>query len=87
MEEVWERQIRTASGILNALIKTHGKRLDDESLHTLLVEVEALLNSRLMTAETISEIKSDIPLSPPNLLTMKLKVILPPPGCISPVGI
>ena len=87
MGEAWERQIRTASGILNVLIKTHGKSLDDESSHTLLVKVEALLNSRLMTAKTISEFKSDIPLSPPNLLTMKLKVTLPPPGCISPAGI
>ena len=37
MGGVEERQIRTARGILNALIKTHGKSLDDESLHTLLV--------------------------------------------------
>ena len=87
MGGVWERQIRTARGILNALVKTHGKSLDDQSLHTLLVEVEALVNSRPMTTETISDVTSDIPLSPANLLIMKSKVILPPPGCFSSADI
>ena len=84
---VWERQIRTSRGILNTLVKTQGKSLDDESLNTLLVKVEAIVNSRPMTTETISDVKSDIPLSPVNLLTMKLKVILPPPGCFSSADI
>ena len=87
MGGVWERQIRTARGILNALVKTHGKSLDDQSLHTLLVEVEALVNSKPMTMETISDVTSDIPLSPANLLIMKSKVILPPPGCFSSADI
>ena len=39
----WERQIRTATSIRNALVKTHGKNLDNESLHTLLVKVEAVV--------------------------------------------
>ena len=38
----------------------HVKSLDDESLHTLLVEIEAIVNSRPMTTETISDVKSDI---------------------------
>ena len=80
MGGLWERQTRTARGILNALVKTHGKSLDNESLHTVLVEVEAIVNSRPVTTENISDLKSDIPLSPANLLTMKSKVILPPPG-------
>ena len=80
MGGVWKRQTRTARGILNALVKTHGKSLDNESLHTVLVEVEAIVNSRPVTTENISDLKSDIPLSPANLLTMKSKVILPPPG-------
>ena len=87
MGGVWERQIRTARGILNALVKTHGKSLHKELLHTVVVEVEALGNSRPMTTETISDIKCGIPLSPSNLLTMKLKVILPPPGCFSSADI
>ena len=45
MGGVWERQIRTARDILNTLVKTHGKSLDDKSLHMLLVEVEAIVNS------------------------------------------
>ena len=80
---VWEKQIRTTRSILNTLFKAHGKSLDDESLHTLLVEVEAIVNSRPITTETMSDVKSDIPLSPANLLTMKSKVILPFPECFS----
>ena len=87
MGGVWERQIRTAIGFLNVLVKTHGKSLDSESLHTLLVKVEAIVNSRPMATETISDIKSDIPLWSANLLTMKSKVILPPPGCFSSADI
>ena len=87
MSGVWERQIRTARGILNALVKTHGKSLDKELLHTVVVEVEALGNSRPMTTETISDAKCGIPLSPANLLSMKSKVILPLPGCFSSADI
>ena len=81
MGGVLERQIRTARGILKALVKTHGESLDDESLHTMLVELEAKVNSRPRSTETIGGVKSDIPLSRANLVTMKLTVILPPPGC------
>ena len=87
MGEIWERQIRIVRGILNTLIKTHGKSLEDESLHTLLVEVEAIVNSRAMTTETISDVKSGIPLSPASLLTMKSIVIIPPPACFSSADI
>ena len=81
MGEVRERQIRIAQGILNALVKTHGKSLDDESSHALLVEVEAIVSSRPMTIDTISNVKSDnLILSRANLLTIKSKVILPSPG-------
>ena len=33
--------------------------------------------------ETISNSKSEIPLSPSNLLTMKTSVVMPPPGKFS----
>ena len=49
MGVVWERQIKTAIGNLNALVKTHEKSLNDQSLHMLLAEVEAIVNSKLMT--------------------------------------
>ena len=45
MGGVWKRQIRTARDILNALDKTHQKSLDEEPLYTMLVEVEAIVNS------------------------------------------
>ena len=44
MGGVWEQQIRTARSILNALLITHGRSLKDEALHTLLIEVEAVVN-------------------------------------------
>ena len=46
MGGVWERQIRSARTILTSLLKTHGTSLNDESLHTLLIEVEAIVISR-----------------------------------------
>ena len=87
MGRFWERLIKTTRNILNGLVKKHGKSLDNEFLHTLLVEVESIVNSRPMTAEAISNVKSDILLWQANLLTMKSKVILPPPRCFSSVDI
>ena len=80
MGGVWERQIRSARSILASLLKNHGTCLKDESLHTLMTEVEAIVNSRPLTVETISDPQNLIPLSPSNLLTMKSRVIMPPPG-------
>ena len=84
MGGLWERQIRTVKSILNALLKTHGRSSNDEALHTLLVEVEAIVNSRPMTTETIINVQSHVPLSPSNLLTMTSKVVMPPPGSFGP---
>ena len=77
---IWERQIRTARSILAGLLDCHGRSLDTESLQTLLTECEAILNSRPLTIQTISDVNSPTSLAPPNLLTMKSKVIVPPPG-------
>ena len=38
------------------------------------------MNFRPFTSETLSDVASEIPLSPSNLLTMKSDVILAPPG-------
>lgn len=76
----WERLIRSARTILDGLMKSHGHYLNDESFRTLLVEVEAIINSRPLTVDTVSDPHSPLPLAPTNLLTMKSKVILPPPG-------
>ena len=57
----------------------HAARLNDEALRTLLVEVEAVVNSRPLTVESLSDETTE-PLTPNHLLTMKSKVVLPPPG-------
>ena len=80
MGGVWERQIRSGKIILEGLLKTHSHSLNDESLRTLMAEVELIINSRPLTVETISDSKSEIPLSTSNLLTMKTSVVMPPPG-------
>lgn len=40
--------MKTSRDILKGLVKTHGRSLVDELLHTLLVEVEDIVNSRPM---------------------------------------
>ena len=80
MGGVWERQIRSVRSILSSLLHTHGESLNDESFRTLLAEVEAILNSKPLTVESLNDPNSPLPLSPANLLTMKSKVIMPPPG-------
>ena len=80
MGGVWERQIRSARSILNSLLLTHCRSLDDESFRTILTEVESIVNSRPLTIDTLSDVNSPLPLTPNHLLTQKSKVIMPPPG-------
>ena len=54
--------------------------LNDENFRTLLAEIEGVINSRLLTVETLSEVNSQIPLSHSNLLTQETNFVLPPPG-------
>ena len=83
MGGVWEQQIRSARAILGSLLKTHGECLDDASLFTVMTEVEDISNSRPLTIEALNDPTSLQPLSPVNILTMKSKVVSPPPGEIS----
>ena len=83
MDGVWERQICPAWRILSSLLQTHGKVFDEESLLILMIETEGILNSRPLTVETISDPTSELLLSPANILTMKSKVVMPPPGKFS----
>ena len=80
MGGAWERQIRTARSILSSLLMHHGERLNDESLRTLLVEVEGIINSRPLTVDNIGDVNSILPLSPMQLLSLKTKIVMPPPG-------
>ena len=80
MGGVWERQIRATQNILNSLLKAHGGSLTNESLQTLLTEVQAIVNSRPLTTDIINDVTSPMLLSQINLLTMKSRVVMPPPG-------
>ena len=80
MGGIWKRQIRSAQTILQALLKTHGSSLNDANLRALITETEAIINSRPLTVETLSDVNSEMPLSSSHLLIMKTDVILPPPG-------
>ena len=65
---VWERQIRSIRKVLNAVLREQS--LTDESLQTLLCEVEAVLNSKPLT--TVSSDPSDLqPLTPNDLLLLR----------------
>ena len=79
MGGVWERQIRTIRSILNSLLKSHTRLLDDESLQTLMAEAEAIVNSRPLTVENINDPGREV-LTSNHLLTMKSNVVMPPFG-------
>ena len=79
MGGVWERQIRTVRSILSSLLRDYGHALNDESLRTLMTKVECIVNSRPLTFP--SGDATDLqPLTPNHILTMKSKVVMPPPG-------
>ena len=80
MGGVWKQQICSAKAILGSLLKTHGECLDDGPLLTVMTEVEGILNSRPLTVEVLDGPTSLQPFSPVNIVTMKSKVVSPPPG-------
>ena len=80
MGGVWERQIRTVRSVLTGLLQNHASQLDDESLRTLMIEVEAIVNSRPIATDDLTDPDSLDVLTPNHLLTMKSSVILSPPG-------
>lgn len=49
----------------------------------MMTEVEAIVNSRPLTVETLNDVNSLQPLSPSMILTQKTNVIFPPPGSFS----
>ena len=80
MVGLWERQICSSRAILGSLLKTHGECLDDESLFTIMTEVEGILNSMPLTIDVLNDPTSLQPLSSVNILTMKSKVVSPQAG-------
>ena len=80
MGGVWERLIRSARVVLDALLVEHGGKMDDELLRTLLAEVEIVINSRPLTYPSMNYVDTVEPLTVNQLLTQKCSVVLPPPG-------
>ena len=54
-----------------------------KSLQTLLTEVEAIVNFRLLNTDVVNDVISLLTLSSINLLRMKSRVVIPPPGNFS----
>lgn len=72
---IWERCIRTTRKILNALLKE--QILSDESLMTLLCEVESIINGRPITK--VSQDPRDLEaLTPNHLLLLRSGSVFPP---------
>ena len=59
MGGVWERQIRTVCNVLSAILERNGAQLNDQALTTFMCETEAVVNSRLLSVDSIND---------PNLL-------------------
>ena len=76
MGRVWEQKIWSCQNILLSMLKNHGTSLNSKSLQTLTTEIEAMVNSRPLTTETLSDPTSPMLLSLANLLTSKTKVIM-----------
>ena len=78
MGGIWERQIRSVRKVMSGL-HACDVTLDDEAFHTLLCEIEYIINSSPLT--TPSSDPNDLcALSPSNILTHKTSTFLPPPG-------
>ena len=51
---VWEWQMRTFRSVLTALLDGNARVLDGETFQTFICEVEAIVNSRLLTLDNLS---------------------------------
>lgn len=72
---VWERVIRMVRKVLTSVL--HLQTLDDDGLHTVLCEVESILNGRPLTK--LSDDPNDLePLTPNHILLMKGKPVMSP---------
>ena len=76
MSGIWERMIKSVRKVLNALLKNQSP--NDEGLSTLMCEVEAILNSRLLTKA--SDDPNDLQALSPNHLLILCAGPECPPG-------
>ena len=72
---VWERCIRTVRKVVLAILKE--QQLDDESLNTLMCEVESVVNVRPVT-KLCEDPRDNEPLTPNNLLLLRSGSCVPP---------
>lgn len=61
-------------------MKEFGHMINDECFRTLLVEAVNIVNSRPLTFSSSDPDESEAPLTPKTILTMKWKLVVPPPG-------
>lgn len=62
------------------MLSQNGSQLDDDSFRTFLFEVASIINSRPLSALTVNDPSVVEPLTPNHLLTLKSRVLLPPPA-------
>ena len=79
---IWERLIRSIRKILNGLLKEQMVRLSDDSLQTLMCEVEYIMNNRPITK--VSSDPSDLEALTPNHLLLGRATGVNVPGVFSP---
>ena len=80
MGGIWERQIRTVKEALESTLMKAGNQIDHEAFRTFITEAENIVNSRPLSVNNICSPDVPEPLTPNHLLTMKSKIVLPPPG-------
>ena len=80
MGGVWERQIRTVRNVLTAILTRANSRLDSSSLRTFFYEAMAIVNSRPLAIDNLNDPCGPEALTPNHLLTMKSRMLMPPPG-------
>ena len=80
MGGVWESLIQIVRCALETLLISAGTQLDDKAFRTLMTEVESIVNSRPLSVNDLNDPEAPEPLTPNHLLTLKQKLMLPPPG-------
>ena len=80
MGGVWERQIRTVREAIQSTLMKAGDQIDDRAFRPFKTEAENIVNSQPLSVSNLCSPDAPEPLTPNHLLTMKSKIVLPPPG-------
>lgn len=83
MGGIWDHQICSVHCVMSGILDKIGVQLDDESFRTFLCACKAMVNSSPLTSDFLSHPERTDPLTVDHLLTMKSKIVLPPPGMLS----